>query len=577
MYQAPLDDMRFVLSNIANLPQIRDLPGYEEASDDLVDAILTEGAKFAEEIIAPLNHTGDQNGATYENGAVTTPPGYKEAYAAFVEAGWQSVPFSPEHGGQGLPWVLQTALAEMVHAGCLAFGLAPLLTQGAIDAIEEHGSPEQQALYLPKLITGEWNGTMNLTEPHAGTDVGAVKSRAIPQDDGTYRIKGQKIFITWGENDCSSNIVHLVLARLPDAPQGTKGISLFIVPKFLPDADGQPGGRNDLRCSGIEEKLGIHGSPTAIMSFGDNEGATGWLIGEPHHGMTYMFTMMNNARLAVGLEGLALSERAWQHALAYAKDRIQGSDPATRQPVAIIQHPDVRRNLMLMKSTIAAMRALTYYALAQQDVARKSTDAEAAKAAQAEVDVLTPIVKSWNTDNAVTLASIGVQIHGGMGFIEETGAAQHYRDARILPIYEGTNGVQALDLMGRKTKRDGGLAVSALFAKMRADADAADAALAEPFLSVLGLLEEAKDWIIAADFPDAASGATAYQSLFSVTAGGWMMLKRVAATEGQGESFAAHQRQLATFYMGNVLSQAYGFAAAMRQSGTVNDIDVDAL
>ncbi|MGB0843616.1 MAG: acyl-CoA dehydrogenase [Alphaproteobacteria bacterium] len=580
-YNAPVADMQFVLKHIAKIDEVCDLPKYEDASPDLIDAVLDEAAKFTGEVLAPLNHTGDIQGATYENGVVRVPDGFKEAYQQFVDAGWQGLPFDPDHGGQGLPWVLQTAISEMLNSSNLAFALSPLLTQGAIDALEEHGNEEQKATYLPNLLTGKWNGTMNLTEPQAGTDVGAARTRAVKADDGSYRIKGSKIFITWGENDCTENIIHLVLARVPDAPEGSKGISLFIVPKFMVNADGSLGERNDLRCSGIEHKLGIHGSPTCMMSFGDNEGAIGYLVGEENRGMQYMFTMMNNARLAVGVQGLAIAERAYQAAVSYAKERKQSSEIGSkdRTSVAIIKHPDVRRNLLLMKSQIEAMRGLAYYTLAQQDRQRATGNAESGQV----VDLLVPVVKSWLTDKGVELASIGVQIHGGMGFIEETGAAQYYRDARILPIYEGTNGVQALDLMGRKTFKDQGAATRLMLDKMNnTHARLQAAGLSDTAASVKDATSSVETGLNAmlafgasGEIKAAASAATAYQELLSICFGAWIMAERLLAAQGDAQ-FETSQAITTKFYMTQILPKSGSLLIAMNEGAIVNDMDEDA-
>jgi alkylation response protein AidB-like acyl-CoA dehydrogenase len=434
-YAAPLTEMRFVLDEIADLAAVARLPGYEEATPDLADAILEEAGKLAAEVLAPLNQSGDREGATFENGVVRTATGFREAYHRYVESGWNALPFDPDYGGQGLPWTLATAIQEMWNSANLGFALCPMLTQGAVELLQAHGSDAQKALWLPKLISGEWAGTMNLTEPQAGSDVGALKTRAEPRD-GHWLITGQKIFITYGEHDLTENIAHMVLARTPGAPAGTKGLSLFLVPKVLVGDDGSLGQRNDLRCVSIEHKLGIHASPTAVLAFGDSGGAVGTLIGEENRGMACMFTMMNNARLAVGLEGVAIAERAYQQALAYARERRQSSalGSADPTPVAIVRHPDVRRMLMTMKSQIEAMRALIYTTAATLDRAKRAPDEAARARAQTKADLLIPVAKAWSTDLGCEIASLGVQVHGGMGFIEETGAAQYYRDARIAPI-----------------------------------------------------------------------------------------------------------------------------------------------
>jgi len=470
-YRAPLADMRFVLDEVVGLGEIAQLPGYEEASPDLVDAVLAEAGKVAAEVVGPLNRVGDTQGAVLENGVVRTPEGFKSAYRTFVDGGWNGLACDPAYGGQGLPFVLSTAVTEIWDAANTAFALCPMLTQGAVEAIRAHATRALKDAYLPKLVSGEWTGTMNLTEPQAGTDVGALRTRAVPEGDH-YRITGTKIFITYGDHDYTDNIIHLVLARLPDALPGVKGISLFLVPKVLVNADGSLGAGNDVRCVSLEHKLGIHASPTCVLSFGDDGGALGYLVGEENKGMACMFTMMNAARLNVGLLGLGTAERAYQQAADYARERVQSRDLAGgAAPVTIIHHPDVRRMLMTMKAHIEAMRALSYTMAGAIDRARRSPDEAARRQAQAEVDILTPVVKAWCTDVGCALTSIGIQIHGGMGFIEETGAAQHYRDGRIHPIYEGTNGIQALDLMGRKLLRDGGESVRGFLARMAAAND----------------------------------------------------------------------------------------------------------
>lgn len=447
-YFPPLDDMRFVLAHVVGLEQLPEHADLGKLDIDVVGSLLEPAAQLASEVLAPLNDVGDKQPSKWKDGVVTTPPGFKDAYNQYRDGGWNAVPFKQDHGGQGLPWLVAFAVQEMWQGANMSFGLCPLLNQGAVEAIESHGSDALKEEYLAKLISGEWTGTMNLTEPQAGSDLAAVRTRAERNDDGTYRIFGQKIFITYGEHDFADNIIHLVLARLPDAPEGVKGISLFIVPKFLKD-----GTRNDAICTGIEHKLGIHASPTCTMQFGDKGGAIGYVVGAENEGLKYMFTMMNNARLSVGLQGVAIAERSYQHALAYAKDRVQGASLSKKDGgrVTISEHADVKRMLLSMKSQIEAGRALAYEAALNIDLAR-SGDAKA----QGRVDLLTPIVKSWCTDMSLDVTSTGVQIHGGMGFIEETGAAQFYRDARILPIYEGTNGIQSADLAFRKILRDGG-------------------------------------------------------------------------------------------------------------------------
>ncbi|MCK6419264.1 MAG: acyl-CoA dehydrogenase, partial [Alphaproteobacteria bacterium] len=446
-YTPPVADMLFTLYDVLGAPA-------GTVDRDTAQAILEEAAKLASEELAPLNHPADKAGAKWTDGAVSTAPGFKDFYERYRQGGWNAVPFPADYGGQGLPWAIAFPVQEMWQAANMSFGLCPLLNQGAIEAILHHGNDEQKAVYLPNLISGAWTGTMNLTEPQAGSDLGLIRSKAEKQSDGTYRISGQKIFITYGEHDLTDNIIHLVLARTTDAPADVKGISLFIVPKFLKD-----GTRNDVRCTGIEHKLGIHASPTCTMQFGDAGGAVGYLVGQEHQGLKYMFTMMNNARLSVGLQGVAIAERSYQHALAYAQGRQQGKDFATGQRVSIAHHADVRRMLLSMQSHILAARALTYEAALAIDASTQDV-----------IDILTPIVKAYSTDMACEVASLGVQIHGGMGFVEETGAAQYYRDARILPIYEGTNGIQAADLIFRKLLRDEGKTLRGYIATLRTHA-----------------------------------------------------------------------------------------------------------
>ncbi len=452
-YSPPLADMRFALDELAGLPAIAQLPGCEQASADLVDAVLEEAGKLARDVLAPLNDVGDRERARLENGVVRTPTGFKEAYQKYAEGGWNALPFEPEHGGQGLPVALSTAVLEMWNSANMGFALCPLLNIGAVELLQAHGSDEQKRIYLAKMVSGEWTGTMNLTEPQAGSDVGALRTRAVKEGDH-YRISGQKIFITYGDHDFTSNIVHMVLARTPDAPPGTKGISLFLAPKFLVKPDGSPGERNDIRTVSLEHKLGIHASPTCVLAFGDNAGAIGTLVGEENRGIECMFTMMNSARLNVGLQGVAIAQRAYQQARDFARQRVQGRPIGAKTALPIIHHPDVRRMLLAMKAQIEAMRGLAYVTAGTIDRARHEPDAAAREAAQRRVDLLIPVVKAWSTDLGVEIASTGVQVHGGMGYIEETGAVQHLRDSRINPIYEGTNGIQANDLIGRKLMRE---------------------------------------------------------------------------------------------------------------------------
>src|SRR5690349_5818884 len=460
--------MQFVLKRLVGLDQVNALPGWEEVTEDVVDAILEEAGKLASEVLSPLNAVGDRTPARWKDGNVTTPPGFKEAYRQYVAAGWGNILSPTKFGGQGLPHLLATPIEEMWGAANLAFKLCPMLTQGAIEAIEYVGPEALRAKFLPNMVSGKWTGTMNLTEPQAGSDLSLVRTKATPQADGSYRLKGQKIFITYGEHDYTENIVHLVLARIDGAPEGVKGISLFAVPKFLLKADGSIGARNDVKCVSIEHKLGIHASPTAVMAYGERDGAIGYLVGEANRGLEYMFIMMNAARLSVGLEGVAIAERAYQRALAWSRERLQGRPLGSQgaKTAPIVQHPDVKRMLLTMKSTTEAMRALAYWTSALLDRAKKHPDENERKRCQGLVDLLIPVVKGWSTENGIDVASLGVQVHGGMGFIEETGAAQHLRDARITTIYEGTTGIQANDLVGRKVGREAGRTALGLIAEM---------------------------------------------------------------------------------------------------------------
>ena len=539
-YTAPVKDISFVLNNVVGLSDIAQLQGFEDASPDLVEAILDESAKFTGDVLAPLNWVGDQQGSQWNEGEVTTPDGWKEAYQQFVENGWGSLSFPPEFGGQGLPMCVSAAVQEMWHSSNMSFGLCPLLTQGAVDAIAHHASDELKQLYLPKMVEGVWSGTMNLTEPQAGSDLAAVRTRAEPSGDH-YLIKGQKIYITYGEHDLTENIVHLVLARLPDAPAGVKGISLFIVPKFLLNEDGSPGDRNDVNCVSIEHKLGIHASPTCVMSYGDSGGAVGYLVGKEHHGLAYMFTMMNQARHAVGVEGYGIAERSYQQAVSYARDRRQGKTLLGKgeDDQGIINHPDVRRILMSMRSTIEAMRGLGLECAAAFDQANRHADEEMRARMQRRGELLTPLVKGWSTEMGVELCSLGVQVHGGMGFIEETGAAQYLRDSRIAPIYEGTTAIQANDLIGRKTSRDGGQGMGELLADMRLTLDELKKHDSDEFKAIVKRFEPAVDaaetatqWLLGqndATLPAATS--VEYLMMQGRLAGGWMMARSALAAQ----------------------------------------------
>jgi alkylation response protein AidB-like acyl-CoA dehydrogenase len=582
-YTAPLQDMQFVLEELAGLSEISQLPGCEEATPDVVAAILEEAGKFASGVLAPLNRVGDREGVKWADQAVTMPAGFGAAYRQFVENGWMGLGHDPEFGGQGLPRVVSAAVREMWKSANHAFALCPMLTDGAIEALELCGSDELKQQYLPKMVAGEWTGTMNITEPQAGSDLAAIRSRAEPQADGSVKVFGQKIFITYGEHDLAANIIHLVLARLPDAPPGVKGISLFVVPKFLVNADGSLGARNDAYCVSLEHKLGIHASPTCVMSFGDHGGATGFLVGKPNEGLKYMFIMMNAARYAVGLEGLGNAEAAYQHALAYAKERVQSrAIEGSADSVAIVQHPDVRRMLMLMKAQAEAMRALAYVTAAAQDKALHHPDEVQRKESQAFVDLMTPVVKGWLTEGANRIAYLGVQVHGGMGFIEETGAAQFMRDARITTIYEGTTGIQANDLIGRKIAREGGVTLKTVIAQMRATqselaatGDADCSSIAAALGQGIDAVAAAGDYIVAqygTNVREVAAGAVPFLELLGIVAGGWQMARAALVAQakiGAGETAAFYPAKLKTarFYADHVLVEGAGLARRVIAGG----------
>ncbi len=526
-YQVPLDEIQFTLRHVTNLDALGDLAGFAQTDRELVDAMLTEAARFFEQVVAPTNREGDLFGAQHNNdGSVTTTPSFAKTYQQQVQAGWNSVAMPAEHGGGGFPWLLGLAIQEMLASANMAYSLCSLLTQAAIDALTHHGSPSQKATYLEKMVSGEWSGTMNLTEPQAGSDVGAITTRAEPAGDGTWRLFGQKIYITWGEHDLTDNIIHLVLARTPDAPKGTAGISLFIVPKFLVNERGELTQRNDVHCISLEHKLGIHASPTCVMSFGERNGAVGYLVGEQHTGMSAMFTMMNNARLSVGLEGVALAERAYQQALEHALQRCQGKAPETgnKTQSPIVEHPDVARMLVDMAAAIAAMRSLCYRNAEALDWAVCGPNQEVRDKASETAALLTPLSKAWCSDLGFEITSIGIQIHGGMGYIEETGASQHMRDVRIAPIYEGTNGIQALDLVVRKLPMRGGAALGDLLATV---AKTIAAAQGEELRSVVPHLEsahqaveQAAKWLLSklkTNRVDALAGATPFLEMLATT------------------------------------------------------------
>ena len=577
-YNPPIDEMSFLLNDLGMLPQVSSLPGYEEADAELVDALLNEAGKLSSEVLAPLNKSGDEQGARFENGVVRTADGFADAYQTYVEGGWNALTCNTEYGGQQMPSLIGTVVLEMFTSANMAWSLCPLLTVGAIESLEVYGSEELKKTYLPKLISGKWPGTMNLTEPHAGSDLAELRCRAVPEGDH-YRIHGQKIFISYGEHDMTDNIIHMVLARLPDAPEGTRGISLFLVPKMLVEEDGSLGQRNDLRCASVEHKLGIHASPTCVMAFGDNEGAVGYLVGEKNEGLKAMFTMMNMARFNVGLQGVSIAERAYQQARDFAKERVQGRvDGGGSEKVSIINHPDVRRMLMSIKAQTEAMRALAYDTAVQFDISKRHPDEAARAGAQARLDLLTPIVKAWSTDLGVELSSTAMQIHGGMGFIEETGISQHYRDSRIAPIYEGTNGIQARDLVGRKVIRDQGKTAKSYIAEMRAIGDAADgleapcAEIGSNLIRAIDALTEATDWLIenGGKTPALAfAGATAYLELFGNVAGGAMMTRAAGAASAalevgnSNQDFYKTKLATARFYAEHVLPKSEGLAASI--------------
>ena len=570
-YAAPIKDMLFVLQELADLATVAELPGFEEAGVDTAQAVLEESAKLCGEVLAPLNVEGDRNPSSWKDGAVTATPGFKEAFRQFVEGGWQGVQHPAEYDGQGLPKLIATPCIEMLNASNLSFALCPLLTDGAIEALLTAGSDEQKQRYVPKLISGEWTGTMNLTEPQAGSDLALVRTRAEPQGDGSYRLFGTKIFITWGEHDMAENIVHLVLARTPNAPEGVKGISLFIVPKFLIDEDGAPGERNDVHCVSIEHKLGIKASPTAVLQFGDHGGAVGYLIGEENRGLEYMFIMMNAARFAVGVQGIAVADRAYQKAVAYAKERVQSRpvDGSTKQAVTIIHHPDVRRMLATMRALTEGARALAYVAAAHSDIAHRHADEKVRAEHQAIYEYLVPIVKGWSTEMSLDVTSLGVQVHGGMGFIEETGAAQYYRDARILPIYEGTTAIQANDLVGRKTQRDNGAVAQSLLREIDKTIDALKSCDGRAHRSIAIQLEAGRRALGAVvEFvvnqgrsdPNAVfAGSVPYLKLAGIVLAGWQMARAaLVAQEKHAEDPAFYGAKIATaqFFAEHVLPHA---------------------
>ena len=580
-YRAPVRDLIFTLTEVAGLDAVAATGAFPDYDRELLGAVLEAAGQFSEEVLAPLNRVGDQKGATCVDGAVTAVPGFADAYRQFAEGGWTGLSAPAHAGGQQLPRALELAAYETVHAANMAFGLCPMLSLAAIEALEQVGSEAQKATYLPKLVSGEWTGAMVLTEPQAGSDLGALTATAVPNGDGTYALSGQKIFITWGDHDATDNIIHMVLARLPDAPPGPKGISLFLASKHLVNPDGSLGERNAFRPVSVEHKLGIHGSPTCVMAY---EGATAELVGQPNQGLAHMFVMMNAARLAVGMEGVGIAERAYQHALAYARERMQGRSTWTGQAAAIIDHPDVRRMLSVMKAKIAAARAICLSTGVAADLARHAETEEDRRRWKGREDLFTPIAKAWSTDVGVEVASLGVQVHGGMGFIEETGAAQYYRDARIAPIYEGTNGIQAMDLVGRKLSQDGGESARALIAEMK-DALALLPRLyagkpVERLANAIEAVEDATLWLLDAKADparaaDVLAGADAYLRLMGDVVGGWLLARGALAAQAaleRGEGDAAWlEGKIALYevYAANVLGHASSRLAAVGQGGAL--------
>ena len=589
-FKAPVKDMLFTLQHVAGLEQVAGLPGFEEAGLDTATAILEECARFNEEVIAPLNKVGDEQHPRWDNGEVTTSPGYLEAYKQFASGGWQGIQHPERFGGAGLPKLVATPCIEMLNSANLAFALCPLLTDGAIEALLTAGSDQLQEQYISRLVSGEWTGTMNLTEPQAGSDLSQVRAKAEPQPDGTYRVSGQKIYITFGEHDMADNIAHLVLARVPGAPEGIKGISLFVVPKHLLNDNGEPGKRNDVWCASIEHKLGIHGSPTAVLLYGDDKGevgpgAVGYLVGEENQGLKYMFIMMNAARFAVGMQGIAVSERAYQKALAYARDRVQSGDVAgSAGPVTIIHHPDVRRMLMMMKSMTEGARSLAYVAAAASDAAHHAPDEQTRAQNKAVYEFLVPIVKGWSTEMSLEVTSLGVQIHGGMGFIEETGAAQYYRDARILTIYEGTTAIQANDLVGRKTARDGGQVAMGLIEQVRATEhelaafDSGDlAAIRNHLAAGSSALEEVVQFVVSnskQDIREVFAGSVPYLKMAGIVLSGWQLARAAMAAQsligqaGQDDAFLKAKITTARFFADHVLVQATAIRSSIVTGAT---------
>jgi alkylation response protein AidB-like acyl-CoA dehydrogenase len=592
-YTAPVKDMLFVMRELAGLGDVQKLPGFEDATDDTVAAVLEENARFNAEVIAPLNQPADEAASIWKDGEVATAPGFKQAFRQFVEAGWQGVSQSPEYGGQGLPKLVGASCLEMLFSANLSFSLVAMLTEGAIEALMTAGSDAQKSRYIPPMIAGDWTGTMNLTESGAGSDLAQVRTKAVRQADGSYRITGTKVFITFGEHDLAENIVHLVLARTPDAPEGVKGISLFIVPKFVVNADGSLGQRNDVYCASLEHKLGIKASPTAVLQFGDNGGAIGTLVGEENRGLEYMFIMMNAARFGVGVQGIGVSEMAYQKAVGYARERVQSrAVEGSAAPVEIIRHPDVRRMLMFMRANTEAARAVAYVGAGLADLGHHHPDESARKRARAAYEYLVPIIKGWSTEVSVDVASAGIQVHGGMGFIEETGAAQYLRDARILPIYEGTTAIQANDIVGRKTARDGGAVARDFIAQMRTTQDELTqsgspelAAIARRLKPAVDDYAATVDYVVTqfrSDIRCVFAGAVSCLKLAGIVHGGWQMARaalaaqRLLAAGADDADFLRAKIATARFHAEHMLSQTVGLRiAAVEGGGSVLALPVE--
>jgi len=586
-YQAPVKEMMFVMKHLAGLSQVASLPSFAQAGIDAqtAESILNESAKFAEEVVAPLNWKGDQHPSYLKDGHVVTTPGFKEAFDQYVAAGWQGITHAEEFGGQGLPKLISTPCQEMINSANLSFSLCPMLTEGAIEALTVAASEDIKNRFIPNMVSGKWTGTMNLTEPQAGSDLALVRTRAEPVGDGTYKIFGTKIYITYGDHDYTENIIHLVLARTPNGPEGVKGISLFVVPKFLVGNNGQIGQRNDVHCISLEHKLGIKASPTAVLQYGDNGGAIGYLVGEENNGLAYMFIMMNAARFGVGMQGIALADRAYQKAVSYAKERVQSRDLAgSTGPVAIIHHPDVKRMLMTMRAYVEGARSLAYVAIAALDASENTTDEKTRLENHAFYEFLVPIIKGFSTEMSVLVTSLGVQVHGGMGFIEETGAAQHYRDARILPIYEGTTAIQANDLVGRKTLRDGGAVAQAICKQIeRTEHELArsNTEAAKVMLEKLSMARHALESVIMhvitntkSDIKAVFAGSVPYLQICGLTFGGWQMARALlVAKQHLNDDPAFYQAKMSTaqFYAQHLLTQVPGIALAIIEGGAVTN------